>query len=105
SRPVTRKGAARTLPSLHPADCGRLTGNSEVIHKPDKSATRKLRLFWCKDTVEGWRSWIADAIKDALSRFRGLLCCQGAADLGVARLDCGVDQVDTPVIRQEGALH
>src|SRR5438067_8846564 len=75
------------------------------MHKPDKSATRKLRLFRCTNTVEGWRSWIADAIKDALSRFRGLLCCQGAADLGVARLDYGVDEIATAVVGKKGALH
>src|SRR4029077_15123970 len=33
------------------------------------------------------------------------LCCLRAADLGVTRLDYGVDEIATPVIGQEGALH
>src|SRR6266404_2762100 len=39
------------------------------------------------------------------TRFSGLLCCLRAADLGVPRLDYGVDEIATLVIGQKGALH
>jgi len=42
---------------------------------------------------------------ETLSGFWRLLCCKGAADLGIAWLDDGVDEIATAVVGKKGALH
>src|SRR5438552_67829 len=63
------------------------TSGAELLY------SRKLWLLWRRDRNKSNR------------RLSRSLCCQSASDFGVTRFNHGIDEVATPIIRQEGALH